>query len=88
MTLTWTYWAALLDYTLWGLGFDEATRFSSADDASKATRIHVFSLALTLRLWARPHYRHGTFQDDALANLRNVAVPGTGVPLSVFCLSV
>lgn len=45
--------------------------------------VHVFSLALIFRLWDRPHYRNGTFQQDMAKNLRNVAVPGTGVPLSL-----
>ena len=43
--------------------------------------------ALVLRLWSRPHYRAPTFADDCAANLRNVALPGTGVPLSVFARS-
>ena len=46
--------------------------------------VHVYSLGLVSYLWDKPHYRHGTFQDDMLANLRNVSVPGMGTPLSVF----
>jgi len=45
---------------------------------------HIYSLALIFYIWDRPHYRHGTFKDDMLANLRNVAVPGTGIPLHLF----
>ena len=30
------------------------------------------------------HYRNGTFQDDMLKNLRDVAIPGTGIPLHYF----
>merc|ERR1740117_1844272 len=33
-----------------------------------------------------PSYRNGTFRDDMIKNLRNVAVPGTGLPLSVLCV--
>ncbi len=51
------------------------------------TKVHVYSLWLDLYLWDRPHYRAPTYRHDLLANLRNVAVPGTGVPLSVFCVS-
>ena len=34
-----------------------------------------------------PHYRNGTFQQDMARNLRNVALPGTGLPLSMLCHS-
>lgn len=40
-----------------------------------------------MTLWSLPHYRNGCFQEDMEKNLRNVAIPGTGVPLSVFCRS-
>jgi hypothetical protein len=36
-------------------------------------------------LWHKPHYRAPSFAHDLRANLRNVAVPGTGLPLSFFC---
>jgi hypothetical protein len=45
-------------------------------------RIHLFSLASNFYLYNRPHYRKGSYRDDLRDNLRNVAVPGTGVPLS------
>jgi hypothetical protein len=38
-----------------------------------------------LSLWNQPHYRAPTFSHDLRANLCNVAIPGTGLPLSVFC---
>ena len=38
-----------------------------------------------LYLWDKPFYRHPSYAHDLRENLRNVAVPGTGVPLSVFC---
>lgn len=47
-------------------------------------RCHVYSLALIFFLWDKPHYRKGSYSDDLLDNLRNVAIPGTGLPLSVF----
>lgn len=58
---------------------------SVASDAR--ARVQIFSLALIFRLWSKPHYRNPSFQVDLLRNLRNVAVPGTGVPLSLFCHS-
>merc|ERR1712166_1517324 len=45
--------------------------------------VQLYSLCLVLWMWQQPHYRCGSFQDDMLANLRNVAVPGTGIPLSL-----
>jgi hypothetical protein len=48
-------------------------------------RVQVYSLALIFELWDKPHYRNGSFQEDMIKNLRNVAIPGTGVPLSLFC---
>ena len=48
-------------------------------------RVQLYSLSLIFKLWSKPHYRNPSFQVDLLRNLRNVAVPGTGIPLSVFC---
>lgn len=48
-------------------------------------KVQLFSLSLTFKMWSRPHYRSATFQQDMINNLRNVAIPGTGVPLSLFC---
>lgn len=48
-------------------------------------QVHVYSIALIRELWSKPHYRSGTFQHDMVKNLRNVAIPGTGIALSVFC---
>ncbi|KAL3909112.1 MAG: hypothetical protein SGPRY_009541 [Prymnesium sp.] len=50
-------------------------------------RAHLYSLGLSLRLWTSPHYRAQTFAQDLRNNLRNVAVPKTGIPLSWFCVS-
>jgi hypothetical protein len=47
--------------------------------------IHVYSLVLLIRLFSRPHYRAKSYGDDLRANLRNVVVPFTGIPLSTFC---
>ncbi|GAB5362490.1 hypothetical protein AAMO2058_000801400 [Amorphochlora amoebiformis] len=51
-------------------------------NAEKCSRVHVASIAAIFHLWSTPHYRHDTFQSDLVLNLRNVAIPGTGVPLS------
>jgi len=44
--------------------------------------IHLFSLASNFYLYHKPHYRKGSYRDDLVDNLRNVAIPGTGLPLS------
>ena len=50
-------------------------------------RIHLFSLASNFYLFNKPHYRKGSYRDDLVDNLRNVAIPGTGIPLSIIARS-
>jgi hypothetical protein len=50
-------------------------------------KVHTYARALPFILWAKPHYRSGTFQHDLVKNLRNVAFPGTGIALSHMCHS-
>lgn len=50
-------------------------------------RIHLFSLASNFYLYNKPHYRKGSYRDDLVDNLRNVAIPGTGIPLSIYARS-
>lgn len=51
------------------------------------TRVHLFSMATAFYLYDKPHYRKGSYRDDLVDNLRNVAIPGTGIPLSIFVRS-
>ncbi|KAJ8598603.1 hypothetical protein CTAYLR_001703 [Chrysophaeum taylorii] len=46
-------------------------------------KVHVFSLVLAIKLWDKPHYRKSSYAADVRDNFRNVAIPGTGIPLSV-----
>lgn len=86
------FYKVLRYYTIWGGGYENCPKYESCsskdngDSTIKQKRIavHLFFLCLNLKLWSEPHYRHGTYQDDMKANLRNVAIPGTGIPLSVF----
>ncbi|TMW67335.1 hypothetical protein Poli38472_012451 [Pythium oligandrum] len=50
-------------------------------------KTYVYSVALLHQLWDEPHYRHPSFYIDLVKNLRNVAIPGTGVPLSIISYS-
>ncbi len=54
-------------------------------DDSVQAQCQIYSLALVYQMWAQPHYRSGDFREDMAKNLRNVAIPGTGIPLSVLC---
>lgn len=47
--------------------------------------VHIFSLSLVYKMWNNTHYRSDTYQLDLINNLKNLAIPGTGVPLSIFC---
>ncbi|WIA30006.1 hypothetical protein OEZ86_000103 [Tetradesmus obliquus] len=80
---TLVYYAAFLCYYV---GQQPIGSCSILAGDTKA-EVHLYSLAKQLLLWDTPHYRAATFADDLRANLKNVAVPGTGVPLSVFCYS-
>uniref|UniRef100_A0A6U0YKX4 Alpha-L-glutamate ligase-related protein ATP-grasp domain-containing protein n=1 Tax=Rhizochromulina marina TaxID=1034831 RepID=A0A6U0YKX4_9STRA len=79
----WSYWCSLAWYLVLGRPFETCPYFR--DPRSRQARVQTYSLALNLLLWDQPHYRHKTYAHDLRANLRNVAVPGTGVPLSIFC---
>lgn len=61
--------------------YNEVKLFAGDDWA----RVQLYSLGLIFRLWSLPHYRSKSLQQDMIENLRNVAIPGTGVPLSIFC---
>ena len=50
-------------------------------------KVHLFAIALVFRLWNKPHYRAGTYQEDLKNNLKNVAIPGTGLALSFWVRS-
>lgn len=47
-------------------------------------RLHIYSLCLTFGLWAFPHYRSPSYAQDLRDNLKNLAIPGTFLPLSVW----
>ena len=82
MTSLVNFWRALY-YYLAGGSFERCPYFTE----SMHTRCHIYSLALIFFLWDRPHYRNGTFQEDMCKNLRDVAIPGTGLPLSIVSMS-
>jgi len=82
LAVTVEYWRTLGYYWAGG-SYKECPHFKESNDA----RVHLRSLALINEMWDQPHYRNGTFGVDMAKNLRNVAVPGTGLPLSTLCFS-
>eukprot|EP01038_Epipyxis_sp_PR26KG_P011743 gene11743-15714_t len=48
-------------------------------------KVQIYSLSLIFKLWSKPHYRSSSYKQDMIDNLKNVAIPGTGLPLSLFC---
>jgi len=79
----YAYWFGLL--TCLHLGKPYAVLAANFPHLPTEARLQIYSLCLHLRLWSRPHYRSGTFANDMRKNLRNVALPGTGLPLSLLC---
>lgn len=78
VTATVQFLAAVWHFLL-GRSYDACPYFADSPQALA----QVYSLCTVLWLWHRPHYRTGTYQDDMKTNLRNVAIPGTGTPLSI-----
>ena len=70
-----------LYYYWWSQGTYENCPYFTNNVRSK---VQLYSLALIMTLWDKPHYRNGDFQEDMIKNLRDVALPGTGLPLSYF----
>eukprot|EP00039_Didymoeca_costata_P033410 m.42187 g.42187 ORF g.42187 m.42187 type:complete len:483 (+) comp9855_c0_seq2:1838-3286(+) len=83
LSTTLEFWGALLYYWKGNSTYADCPYFENDLHA----RVHVRSLALVSELWSKPHYRNGTFAEDMRKNLRNVALPGTGIPLSLLCWS-
>ena len=75
------YWHGLYLCLLKGARYQNLR--SALPKLEPAACLQIYWLALHVRLWGEPHYRSGTFANDARKNLRNVAIPGTGIPLSL-----
>merc|ERR1719207_531290 len=78
------FWRSLL-FFLYNGSYREAPEWFQK--LPSHTKVHLYSLALIFEIWGQPHYRNGTFQEDMVKNLRNVAIPRTGIALSYFCHS-
>lgn len=76
------YWIFLLQTVFFNTPYSLCSLFPEDTHA----RVQLWSLSLIFKLWKEKHYRSKSFQQDMLDNLRNVAIPGTGIPLSYFCI--
>ncbi|CAB9501187.1 expressed unknown protein [Seminavis robusta] len=95
---TLTYYQGLFHYLLGaGRNFDYSADLNKATLAAlrpspgdtdedllfkQNARIHLFALASQFYLYNKPHYRKGSYREDLVDNLENVAIPGTGIKLS------
>lgn len=77
------FWLCLTEFILGYKKYSESTYFASDLHA----KVQVFSLSLIFKLWTVKHYRSASYKQDLLDNLKNVAVPGTGVALSFFAMN-
>lgn len=68
------------------LSFLKCKVSDSSEDTQfkKHARIHLFTLASAFYLYHKPHYRKASYGEDLVDNFCNVAIPGTGLPLSMF----
>merc|ERR1712008_408874 len=71
------------------LSFLKLSSNDSSEDAvfKKHARIHLFTLSSAFYLYHKPHYRKASYAEDLVDNFANVAIPGTGIPLSLFVRS-
>jgi len=81
--LTVQYWMCLFQFVVLKKKYSQCDLF----EYDKHVKVHIYSLSLMFKLWSKKHYRSKNFQQDLLDNLKNVAIPGTGIPLSYFCYS-
>ena len=78
---TFKYLYCLIEYIFTSKRYEESCAF----DNDTWAKVQIYSLSLIFKMWHKPHYRSKTFQQDMLDNLKNVAIPGTGIPLHFFC---
>jgi hypothetical protein len=77
------YYRIFFYYLYSGKGIDAYP----STEVDRRILVHIYSLVLMIRLFSLPHYRAKSYGDDLRANLRNVIVPFTAVPLSIFCFN-
>lgn len=82
-----TYWNGLFAFIYLRKDYS-SSEISAIFGDDKWARVQIYSLSIIFtKLWSKKHYRSASFKQDMIDNLQNVAIPGTGIPLSVFCYS-
>ena len=77
---TINFYRCLAYYWLYNGTYEECPYFKD----NLRAKVQIYSLALIMHIWDKAHYRNGDFQEDMIKNLRDVALPGTRIPLSYF----
>ena len=80
---TFKYYYAIYAFVILGKKYSEV---SICEDDIQAKAL-IFSYSIIFKMYNQPHYRSSSFRQDMIDNLANVAIPGTGVPLSLFSRS-
>lgn len=78
------YYRIFFHYLFSGKGIHS---YSTNENIDRRILVHIYSLVLMIRLFSLPHYRAKSYGADLRANLRNVVVPFTVLPLSIYCLN-
>ena len=84
LTVLLSYQYAIIQHVYFNAPYGKGSS-ASGRSADVHASVQIYSLALIFKLWSSPHYRSPTYKQDCIDNLKNVAVPGTGIPLSYFC---
>jgi hypothetical protein len=78
--VTIIYWYTLINYIFFHKKYSECQTFPN----DLWAKVQLYSLSLIFYLWNKKHYRSKSYQQDMIDNLKNVAIPGTGIPLHLF----
>lgn len=70
---------------LWSTYGKEPPVMSEEDERRLFAAVWLHSIGLSLSLWSKPHYRAQSLRHDLADNFSNIAIPGTGLPLSWAC---
>lgn len=73
-----------LIYFLMGKPYKTCPYFKTTSQEDLHAKINIYSIAISFYLYNKKHYRKSSYREDIIDNFRNVAIPGTGIPLSYF----
>ncbi|GAX73740.1 hypothetical protein CEUSTIGMA_g1193.t1 [Chlamydomonas eustigma] len=79
-----TYYYSLIEFSFFKKKLEDSCLYRSDPYSS----IWLYSLVHTIRLYNKKHYRSPTLGADIRANLRNLAIPASGIPMHLFFQNV